>query len=158
MFQNGTYFWSNPTACTVIRARGVSMRLDWSVNVAGSRWTHSKLPKNGACSHFGNMLHAYRCAFSTGARLLTSGRSTQTPRDRSGSRFSIVERAAWTGPDDVRAVFGSADFLPGNRVVFDIKGNSYRLVAQLKYGPLFLVFIRFVGTHSEYDRIDAAKV
>jgi mRNA interferase HigB len=72
--------------------------------------------------------------------------------------FSIVERAAWTGPDDVRAVFGSADFLPGNRVVFDIKGNSYRLVAQLKYGPLFLVFIRFVGTHSEYDRIDAAKV
>jgi hypothetical protein len=38
-----------------------------------------------------------------------------------------------------------------------IRGNTYRLVAQIKYGPLFLVFIRFVGTHAEYDRIDARK-
>jgi len=72
--------------------------------------------------------------------------------------FSIVERASWTGPTQVRAIFGSADFLPSNRVVFDIKGNTYRLVAQIKYGPLFLVFIRFVGTHAEYDRIDANEV
>lgn len=72
--------------------------------------------------------------------------------------FSMVEKAAWTSPVEVRAVFGSADFLPNNRVVFDIKGNTYRLVAQVKYGPLFLVFIRFVGTHAEYDRIDANKV
>lgn len=72
--------------------------------------------------------------------------------------FSIVEKAAWTSPTQVRAVFGSADFLADNRVVFDIKGNTYRLVVQIKYGPLFLVFIRFVGTHPEYDRIDATKV
>jgi len=55
-------------------------------------------------------------------------------------------------------VFGTADFLGGNRVVFDIKGNSYRLIAQIKYAPLCIVFIRFVGTHAEYDRIDAGKV
>jgi mRNA interferase HigB len=72
--------------------------------------------------------------------------------------FLMVERAAWSGPSDVSAVFGSADFLAGNRVVFDIKRNAYRLVAQIKYGPLFLVFIRFVGTHGQYDRIDASKV
>jgi mRNA interferase HigB len=72
--------------------------------------------------------------------------------------FSMVERAAWAGPADVRAMFRSADFLANNRVVFDIKGNSYRLIAQIKYGPLFLVFIRFVGTHAEYDRVDANKV
>jgi mRNA interferase HigB len=72
--------------------------------------------------------------------------------------FSMVERAAWSGPAQVRAIFGSADFLANNRVVFDIKGNTYRLVAQIKYGPLFLVFIRFIGAHSEYDRIDASKV
>jgi mRNA interferase HigB len=72
--------------------------------------------------------------------------------------FSIVQRASWQGPTDISKVFGSADFLPGNRVVFDIKGNSYRLVVQVKYGPLFLVFIRFVGTHPQYDRIDATKV
>ena len=72
--------------------------------------------------------------------------------------FSIVENASWTGPADVRAVFGSADFLRDNRVVFDIKGNSYRLVAQIKYGPLFLVSVRFVGNHAEYDKIDAATI
>jgi mRNA interferase HigB len=72
--------------------------------------------------------------------------------------FAMVQRAAWSAPADVRAVFGSADFLANNRVVFDIKGNTYRLVAQIKYGPLFLVFIRFVGTHAAYDRIDANKI
>jgi mRNA interferase HigB len=72
--------------------------------------------------------------------------------------FSMVERASWTGPADVRAMFGTADFLRDNRVVFDIRGNAYRLIAQIKYGPLFLVFIRFIGTHAEYDRIDACTV
>ena len=70
----------------------------------------------------------------------------------------MVEKAAWSSPGQVRATFGSADFLAANRVVFDIKGNSYRLVAQVKYAPLFLVFVRFLGTHAEYDRIDASKV
>jgi mRNA interferase HigB len=70
----------------------------------------------------------------------------------------MVERAAWSSPAQIRATFGSADFLAGNRVVFDIKGNAYRLVAQVKYAPLFLVFVRFLGTHAEYDRIDANKV
>jgi mRNA interferase HigB len=72
--------------------------------------------------------------------------------------FTIVERASWNGPADIRAVFGSADFVTGNRVIFNIKGNSYRLIAQVRYGPLFLVFIRFIGTHAEYDRIDAETV
>ena len=70
----------------------------------------------------------------------------------------MVEKAAWSGPAQVRATFRTADFLSGNRVVFDIKRNSYRLVVQVKYAPLFLVFVRFLGTHAEYDRIDANKV
>jgi mRNA interferase HigB len=70
----------------------------------------------------------------------------------------MVEKAAWSGPAQVRRAFGSADFLAGNRIVFDIKGNSYRLVVQVKYAPLFLVFVRFLGTHAEYDRVDANKV
>jgi mRNA interferase HigB len=72
--------------------------------------------------------------------------------------FSIVEKASWTGPVDVKAVFGSADFLANNRVVFDIKGNNYRLIVQIKYDPLFLVYIRFIGTHAEYDKVDATTV
>lgn len=72
--------------------------------------------------------------------------------------FSIVENASWSGPADVKAVFGSADFLRDNRVIFDIKGNTYRLVAHIRYGPLYLVYIRFVGTPAAYDRIDASTV
>jgi mRNA interferase HigB len=71
---------------------------------------------------------------------------------------SIVENAAWTGPSDIRRVFGSADFLQDNRVVFDVKGNTYRLIAQVKYAPIFAVYIRFIGTHAEYDRVDALTV
>lgn len=71
--------------------------------------------------------------------------------------FSLVERAAWNGPVDVRATFGSADFLANGKVVFDVKGNSYRLIAHIKYAPLCLLYIRFIGTHAEYDKIDAAK-
>lgn len=62
------------------------------------------------------------------------------------------------GPAEVRARFGTADFIAGNRIVFNIKGNTYRLVVQVKYGPLFLVYVRFVGTHAEYDRIDATTI
>jgi mRNA interferase HigB len=69
-----------------------------------------------------------------------------------------VEKASWKGPAEVRAAFSSADMLAGNRIVFDIKGNTYRLVVQIKYAPLFLVFVRFIGTHAEYDRVDASKV
>ena len=69
-----------------------------------------------------------------------------------------VEQASWRGPADIRARYGSADFLANNRVVFDIGGNRYRVVVAVKYGPLFCVYIRFVGTHAEYDRIDAATI
>jgi mRNA interferase HigB len=72
--------------------------------------------------------------------------------------FSIAENARWSGPAEIRATFGSVDFLAGNRVVFDIKGNAYRLVARVRYAPLCLLFIRFLGTHAQYDRIDANEV
>jgi len=80
------------------------------------------------------------------------------PRVLEASLQVEVEKAAWSSPAQVRATFRSADFLAANRMVFDIKGNSYRLVAQVKYAPLFLVFVHFLGTHAEYDRIDANKV
>ena len=61
----------------------------------------------------------------------------------------------WEGPVDIEAAFASADFLADNRVVL---GNKYRLVAHVKYGPLFLVYIRFVGTHASHDKIDATTI
>ncbi len=68
-----------------------------------------------------------------------------------------VEGALWRGPADVRRRYGTADFLPGDRIVFDIRGNAYRLVVAVRY-PFHVVYIRFVGTHAEYDRIDATTI
>jgi mRNA interferase HigB len=71
--------------------------------------------------------------------------------------FTQVSRAVWTGPADIRAAFGSADFVGDNRVIFDIGGNKYRLVAHVSYG-FSRVLIKFVGTHAEYDAIDPETV
>jgi len=68
-----------------------------------------------------------------------------------------VKSADWATPDDVKAAYRSADFLKGNRVCFNIGGNKYRLIVQINY-PKRVVFIRFVGTHAEYDKIDADSV
>jgi len=71
------------------------------------------------------------------------------------SWFHEAKTAAWETPTDISARFPSADFLPGNRVVFNIAGNHYRLIARIHYNT-GIVFVRFVGTHAVYDRIDAA--
>ena len=70
---------------------------------------------------------------------------------------SIAERADWGSPNAVRATFGHASIIANNRVVFNIKGNDYRLVAHILYHRR-RVYIRFVGTHAEYDAINAAEV
>ena len=64
-----------------------------------------------------------------------------------------VKAAEWSSPQDIR----SADFLADNRVIFNIGGNSYRLVVRISY-TYKQVLIKFVGTHAEYDRIDPSTI
>ena len=71
--------------------------------------------------------------------------------------FKECENAKWQSPEEIKNHYPSADFLPGNRVIFNIKGNHYRLVAKIHYNTGIL-YIRFIGTHAEYDRIDAEKI
>ena len=71
--------------------------------------------------------------------------------------YDEVSRASWRTPADVKAQFRNASILGSRRVVFNIKGNSYRLVAALAYHT-GIVFVKFIGTHAEYDRIDAETV
>jgi mRNA interferase HigB len=71
--------------------------------------------------------------------------------------FEEAESALWKGPQDIRERFGSADFVGGDRVVFNIGGNKYRLIVHVVY-KFHAVYIRFVGTHAEYDKVDAATV
>jgi mRNA interferase HigB len=69
----------------------------------------------------------------------------------------VVQAANWSKPNEVKEVFGTADLLADGRVVFDIGGNKYRLVAAIHYRGK-RVYIRFIGTHKEYDKIDANEV
>src|ERR1700737_4264648 len=71
--------------------------------------------------------------------------------------LDIVTRAEWFDPEDVKASYPKASILKAGRVVFNIKGNDYRLVARVQYQAAVLV-IRFFGTHAEYDEIDAETV
>lgn len=71
--------------------------------------------------------------------------------------YRVVSSASWTSPNAVKDTYGNASIIANNRVVFNIAGNKYRLVAALDY-QRGLLFVKFVGTHRQYDLIDAATV
>jgi len=64
-----------------------------------------------------------------------------------------AERSQWTGPQDIKNRYPNASFLADNKVIFNIKGNAYRLVIKAKYQN-GLVLIEWVGTHAEYDKVE----
>jgi mRNA interferase HigB len=71
--------------------------------------------------------------------------------------FRVASAAIWTGPNTIKSDYPSASIINGNRVVFNIKGNKYRLVVRINY-HYQIVWIRFVGSHDDYDKIDATKI
>jgi mRNA interferase HigB len=73
------------------------------------------------------------------------------------SWYAIAKHADWTCPQDVKDQFRSASIIGGNRVVFNIAGNKYRLIVAFNY-PYRIGYIRFVGTHSQYDEVDAETI
>jgi len=66
-------------------------------------------------------------------------------------------RATWKTPQEIKEKFRSASILKNNRVVFNISGNKYRLIVSIDYGRQ-ACFIRFIGTHKQYDEINAEEV
>lgn len=71
--------------------------------------------------------------------------------------YEIAENAEWKNLSDIKADFLSADYVGNQHYVFNIRGNKYRLVIVVKF-TIGYIFIRWVGTHSEYDKIDCANV
>jgi len=71
--------------------------------------------------------------------------------------LDIVARAEWRNPEEVKAAYPKASILKAGRVVFNIKGNDFRLMARLQYQAGVLA-IRFFGTHAEYDKVDAENI
>ena len=84
-------------------------------------------------------------------------KGVKAARSQYDAWLDIVTRANWRNPENVKASYPKASILKSGRVVFNIKGNDYRLVARVQYQAGILA-IRFFGTHAEYDRIDAEKV
>ena len=73
------------------------------------------------------------------------------------SWYQETSNAEWKGPNQIKLEYPSASFLAGNRVVFNIKGNHYRLIVKVNY-DYQIVWIRFIGTYTEYDKISAKTI
>ena len=71
--------------------------------------------------------------------------------------YALVDAAEWTGPADVKTMFGSADFLGDNWVIFNIGGNKYRLIVHVAYAYK-RVLVKSIGSHADYDKINAEIV
>ena len=73
------------------------------------------------------------------------------------SWFQETNGVEWKNTKQIKKEYPSASFLADNRVVFNIKGNKYRLIVKINY-DYSMVWVRFIGTHAEYDKIDATKI
>ena len=71
--------------------------------------------------------------------------------------YQETNNSTWNHPNDIKAEYPSASILADNRMVFNIKGNRYRLIVKINYSYQ-MVWIRFIRTHAEYDKIDATSI
>lgn len=71
--------------------------------------------------------------------------------------YHEAKRASWNSWEDIKEKYGSASILKNNRVVFNIHGNKYRLVVRINYEAQ-VIYIRFIGTHKDYDNINAEEI
>ena len=83
--------------------------------------------------------------------------STKSQATEALNEWYLKTKAAdWSNLADVKNTFNSVDYVGNDNYVFNIKGNQYRLIARIIF-PVRTVFIRFIGTHTEYDKIDASS-
>jgi mRNA interferase HigB len=96
-------------------------------------------------------------ALSTIKAFLDRGASVADAREPMMAWFRQVMQADWSKPTEVKRDIRNASILKDGRVVFNIAGNKYRIVVWINY-PYRVVYIRFIGTHRQYDAIDAQKI
>ena len=73
------------------------------------------------------------------------------------SWFQETNKAIWKNPNEIKKEYPSASILNDNRIVFNIKGNNYRLIVKINYNYQ-MIWIRFIGTHAEYDKVNANEI
>jgi mRNA interferase HigB len=97
-----------------------------------------------------------RCGSSPAARSENFGKHADAKQPLRAWYHDVL-RADWKSPADVKNVYASASIVGENRLVFNIRGNKYRLVVAVNY-KYRMCYVRFIGTHKVYDRIDVATV
>jgi mRNA interferase HigB len=73
------------------------------------------------------------------------------------SWYREAAQATWVGPSDIKRSYRHASFLKGNRVIFNIGGNKYRLIVHVNY-TYRVLYVRYVGTHADYDNVDPEQI
>jgi len=96
-------------------------------------------------------------ALSTIKAFLDRGVAVADAREPEMAWFRQVKQADWARPADIKRDIGTVSILKDGRAVFNIAGNKYRIVVWINY-PYRVVYIRFVGTHRQYDAIDAQTI
>lgn len=96
-------------------------------------------------------------ALSTLRAFWENSRAHADAREPTLAWYRHALHADWASPAEVKRDFGTASILRDGRVVFNIGGNKYRLVVWINY-PYRVVYIRFIGTHAQYDKIDVQKI
>lgn len=71
--------------------------------------------------------------------------------------YDEAKHADWSTPQDIKSLYRNASFIANNRVIFNIHGNKYRLIVAVNYA-FSICYIRFIGTHKQYDNIDAKNI
>ena len=111
---------------------------------------------NSVCSQFGNFVD-YRMRIIAVKTLKEFWERNPDSEQPLRAWYTAVKHTVWQSPNDVKAMYRNASIVGGNRVVFNIKGNAYRLVVAINY-EMGIIFIRFIGTHNDYDSIDVTTI
>jgi len=89
--------------------------------------------------------------------LVEYGKQHANAKTSLDSWYKTTKSAKWKDFQDLKKTFKSADYVGNHRYVFDIKGNDYRLVGKILFVQQ-IIYIRFIGTHGEYDKIDCSTI
>ena len=89
--------------------------------------------------------------------IVTYGKQCPDAKTALDSWYKMVKGAVWQDFHDIKKTFNSVDYVGNQRYVFNIKGNNYRLVGKVLFVQQ-IIYIRFIGTHKEYDEIDCSTI
>lgn len=88
---------------------------------------------------------------------LPKGAPRETAEAAMAEWYATASKASWSNFSELKKTFNSADIVAGNKVIFDVGGNKYRIVGLVAFRTK-RIFVLFVGTHAQYDAIDVAKL